>query len=364
MAPDSPDYFAEFEGFGALEELMSHAPPSPGPSRPAPIDESELQNSNNKDVTIYEQSLVGSTSSQDSIHNKFPFVPYVSAASDNTEIPPAERGRPRKKIPDNATKTHMEKKPVGRPRDPSKHQPYTGPSRVWTPSGANVTLQTDPSGPVRQRFLSEWAPSAPPVPVLALGQPAAPSTVPDLVPTGPNLAATGPNQASTSPVPVLALGQPAAPSTAPDLVPTGPNLAPTDPNLASTGPDLVPPPGPRIDYVVPDADPNRRIDLSDDMDFSDPLEHMGQGQGQEDSDDEEDNNESSKHPSRPLPLFVKAAFEKFKTQYSDKLYKWAHSGCHKKMASLFSEKKSSLQQKICIMHAFFTGIQITWLRMD
>lgn len=59
--------------------------------------------------------------------------------------------------------------------------------------------------------------------------------------------------------------------------------APSDPFVAL-------PTGPRIEYVIPDADPNQVIDL-DYTSIADPLELMGHGQGSDDIHDHEEDDD-------------------------------------------------------------------------
>ncbi|KAJ7754059.1 hypothetical protein B0H16DRAFT_1833181 [Mycena metata] len=292
MNPSSPDYFAEVEDFDDailldMSPLKLTGPvsapvsPSPGPRNMLPPDvitepSAGENGENNQDLPgnedIGAQGFIPSRSNQ--------FVPYIHTATsihqfvhdsnqsqsnsasvifvdDNTEIQAARGGRPPN--PETVRRNATEKRSVGRPRDSTKFQAYAGPQTFWTgPSGSNVTLKTDRGGPMRQRTLAEWGPAQ------------APLQIPDSVPT--------------IEVPILNLSTP-----------------------------------PRVEYIIPDADPNRTIDVDDDIDLSDPSERMGEGQGQEDLDPEEDD-DGLPRKRAPLPHFVKTAYEKFKTKLGDKLY--------------------------------------------
>jgi hypothetical protein len=110
-------------------------------------------------------------------------------------------------------------------------------------SGANVSLQTDHSGPLHQRRLGEWG-------------------------TAP---------ASTSEISVVSS------------------------SLTSGTPALAAPAGPRVDYVIPEPDPNQIIDY-DDLDLEDPLALMGDGQGQDDFADDENKEDLSTQKNSSSPI--------------------------------------------------------------
>ena len=87
--------------------------------------------------------------------------------------------------------------------------------------------------------------------------------------------------------------------------------------------------GLRVEYVVPEHDPNQPWD--DQVDFDNPSEPLGLGEGEDDdSDDDDEEEEPGKAPHhssrRPLPLSVTAAVETFKLKVetfklkADRLY--------------------------------------------
>ncbi|KAJ7900719.1 hypothetical protein B0H14DRAFT_3852436, partial [Mycena olivaceomarginata] len=253
--PPSPDYFAGLPDFdtGALNQLSPLKPRpdthlnrnsvSQTPSIELIRDGSGMQNSARENLAMAPDQNEFVIPSQDHTTGSSPhrFIAYHPASQqslnsdginyigdrasinsqpvlfvDNeTDIPPPRRGRP-----PGPNKPRLEpKNPIGRPV--TTHKPYAGPRTHWTgPSGENVVLQTDPSGPLRQRSLTEW----------------------------------GTQKSSTAPGP-----------TDSTVVPT--TVSPT----SSTA---------RVEYVVPQEDPNRPIVVDDDLDH-DLLGLIGGGQGSE-----------------------------------------------------------------------------------
>ncbi|KAJ7729455.1 hypothetical protein B0H16DRAFT_1775887 [Mycena metata] len=161
-------------------------------------------------------------------------------------VPKPRRGRPPQS--NKPEKSNEPRKQRGRPT--TSFQPYAGESTHWTgPSGSNVVLQTATSGPMRQRQLTEWGPS---------------------------------NDSMASP-----------PLQQPMFTNARPALTPVVTSDSSTA---------RVEYVIPQEDPQRPIDV-DDEDVQDPFGSIGRGQGLEEDEDEE-NSEKPSHPRRPPPPAV------------------------------------------------------------
>ncbi|KAJ6559567.1 hypothetical protein B0H19DRAFT_1145456, partial [Mycena capillaripes] len=144
----------------------------------------------------------------------------ITFVDNETETLQSRRGRPPN--PEKQKKPEQSNRSVGRPADPTRHRPYDGPrGLIDAPSTVpriQVSLQTSATGPIRQGVLSDWG--------------LLPST----------------DASAQKPVPALV---------------------------------LAPPTGPRIEYVIPEADPNQRLE-PDDADIEDPFQLMGEGQGIED----------------------------------------------------------------------------------
>ncbi|KAJ7700207.1 hypothetical protein B0H16DRAFT_1835274 [Mycena metata] len=174
------------------------------------------------------------------------YMPGINEDSEAGDVPKPRRGRPPQS--NRPEKPNEPRKQRGRPT--TSFQPYAGESTHWTgPSGSNVVLQTPTSGPMRQRQLTEW----------------------------------GPSNDSMASTPIFTNARPTlTPVVTPDF---------------STA---------RAEYVIPQEDPQRPIDV-DDEDVQDPFGSIGSGQGLEEDEDEE-NSEKPSHPRRPLPPAVLDAY--------------------------------------------------------
>ncbi|KAJ7090458.1 hypothetical protein C8R44DRAFT_750974 [Mycena epipterygia] len=231
--PESPDYFENFE---KLDPAL-YKSPSPPLQLPLPLLNPSLHGPSNRLISAESEAQVpyvsNALANDNSEHfgtssvNLFP-ITFVS------KVPVARRGRPPN--PEKQQQPEKETRNPGRPPDPTKHRPYSGP-------------RTSTAGPQCQRTLGEWGVGS----------------------------ATAPEPISTTSIPVQA-----------------------------------PAVGPRIEHVVPDADPDQIVD-PDDADTEDLLGLMGEGQGNDDDACSGSDEDIPAGKRNSLPPFVKTAYEKFVT---------------------------------------------------
>ncbi|KAJ7216985.1 hypothetical protein GGX14DRAFT_390825 [Mycena pura] len=167
--PDSPDYWKDlpdfdldFSSFTEPQQLL-HSQEQPDAAQGTQIDRSSI---------LYHSWFVvfsyPAITTRESTFHHF-HMPMAAQEPLLYTVPTAQRGRPPS---GNTLQDRGSSQGQGRPQDPTKHHPYSGPhlicgQRAWEgradSNQAPTILLTSKSGPPRQRKISEFGPAPPPL---------------------------------------------------------------------------------------------------------------------------------------------------------------------------------------------------------